>query len=669
MCGPIEVGHFLAPLALVLVLKISLVAAAALAALRLLGPARPGLVSLLLAAALVATTFSALLGGESLRPAPTTKPFYVIIPTPGGFSMGQGSGAALGAAGGEDLAVPPARAKSADLPVGVDWAGIFGLAWLAGVLAILARSLWLRRAVSRRLSSGSLAIDPCRASLASLCRRDVGLRRDVSVRFHPGSASAIVMGLVRQRVILPAEAQGWDDERFRSTLLHEFAHIKARDNLLSLLLGVAATLAWPSPLPRLALRSARVYREMGCDLVALDCGISPSRYAAQLLAAARALAARERHPSCIASQRGGNLDRRIRAVLSWRSRGHRSGTASRAAFASLLLAGAFCLCLVFGSASSSFASWSGPAFPYRDASVVSWPAVLERGATPQLMGAATFALARSPFGATVALSGEGRSCLIALADEQLPSEAPIKDRARSGSPAGSDLGDAAGQFGYGHEWRLWGDRPSPVSAAGGGLVDALRFDSSKRLTIEIDHGGGLRTLYTMPKYAVPLVSAGTPVRKGERIALLGLGQPDDIPFVDFSVLLRISSGEVYALDPAPFVLGSAGTGAAWLGASVLNAAVRSGDGAEVKRLAALGVDVNSIAVDGTLPLEWAVIYGNAKVAALLARIGADPLRATAGNLTNSIAGIGAAFGYHRATIDELARETGEPALIAAIAPK
>lgn len=90
-------------------------------------------------------------------------------------------------------------------------------------------------------------------------------------------------GLVRPFVVVPSDADAWDDRRRRAVLSHELAHIRRRDLILNTLAQVACAFWWFHPLVWVAARRARMESERACDNLVLGIGTRASEYADHLL--------------------------------------------------------------------------------------------------------------------------------------------------------------------------------------------------------------------------------------------------------------------------------------------------------------------------------------------------------------------------------------------------
>ena len=88
----------------------------------------------------------------------------------------------------------------------------------------------------------------------------------VPVNFDDRYSTPAVQGVLRPRISLPS---GLDrllsQQELDAVLLHELAHARRRDNLISLLYEVAVCVLWLHPLVWLAGARMSLYRELSCD--------------------------------------------------------------------------------------------------------------------------------------------------------------------------------------------------------------------------------------------------------------------------------------------------------------------------------------------------------------------------------------------------------------------
>lgn len=232
------------------------------------------------------------------------------------FAVAAGqSGAAPAAAAARAPAFLARRAESSG-------AYLLWLPWLAGfalVAARMAAGAWAVRRIARRASAPPAALAASAARLAGACCVQA------DVRLAGPRSMPMTCGILRPRILLPAEAVHWAPGKLDAVLLHELAHVRRRDTLWHAVGSLACAVFWPHPLAWLALRRALALRERAADDFVLTSGARPSDYAGTLLEIARSLSA-PRLCRGAAMARPSQLEGRLRAILE---RGTGRGAASR----------------------------------------------------------------------------------------------------------------------------------------------------------------------------------------------------------------------------------------------------------------------------------------------------------------------------------------------------
>lgn len=123
-------------------------------------------------------------------------------------------------------------------------------------------------------------------------------------------------GILKPRVLLPAEAEHWSASRLQAVLSHERAHIRRRDVAAQVTAHVIAAIWWFQPLVWLVRHRLRTESEFACDAEAVGSGFLASDYASELVAVAKGLSPDSRVPGpAIAMIRSSDLEKRVRAVL------------------------------------------------------------------------------------------------------------------------------------------------------------------------------------------------------------------------------------------------------------------------------------------------------------------------------------------------------------------
>ncbi len=161
------------------------------------------------------------------------------------------------------------------------WAlGVWSIGFLVSGVPVLLGMLSLRK-----VAQGSSPVtDPAMLRLTRQLTARIGLRRSVRLVLSPRREIPMTWGVVRPVVLLPADAEGWSEERLTMALLHELAHVKRWDCLTQLVARAACAVYWFNPLAWLALARVRREQEQASDDLALGCGLDRHAYADHLLA-------------------------------------------------------------------------------------------------------------------------------------------------------------------------------------------------------------------------------------------------------------------------------------------------------------------------------------------------------------------------------------------------
>jgi beta-lactamase regulating signal transducer with metallopeptidase domain len=163
------------------------------------------------------------------------------------------------------------------------WAEICSALWLVGSLLLLARLGWSWVSLCRRAGRGEGEKRKRVSALLEEIRGSLEIEGAVGLAISPGRGMPMACGIVRSRILLPEEAERWEEDKLRSVLTHELGHVKRRDPLVQLLVQVACALYWWNPLVWVAAHRLYVERERACDDLVLGRGVKASEYAAHLL--------------------------------------------------------------------------------------------------------------------------------------------------------------------------------------------------------------------------------------------------------------------------------------------------------------------------------------------------------------------------------------------------
>lgn len=217
------------------------------------------------------------------------------------------------------VAVTPPQSSRRESPC------VLTSAWAAGALLLI--STELLRLPRRRRSSGA-----GHELLHELRSRLPAIPHEVIVA--DGCSDAFVEGLLRPRIVIPAEfAARLTDTELAAVLAHESSHISRHDNLVALCLRTATALFWFDPTRWVVLRAAMDERERACDEHVIDRGHSAETYIQAVLKSCGG--AEPAVAACISSSKIGE---RMDAIMNYTSRKFVSHRVARFAMISGLVA-------------------------------------------------------------------------------------------------------------------------------------------------------------------------------------------------------------------------------------------------------------------------------------------------------------------------------------------
>ncbi len=261
------------------------------------------------------------------KPAPS--PQFVVkgnLPVRGEFTP-----PASLASSDETLVSPPPMLPSHAAPKPVWWPAWL---WLAGAILLSVRAiafrLWFALVWRRR------QIEPDEENLRHVgeLAAQLGLRRRVQVVASPSLAAPIAFGALRPTIGLPADFwQTHSRAEQDAMLLHELAHLAARDPLWLVLADAATALLWWHPLVWWARRQFRAACEAAADEASLLLDDGPAVLAGCLVTLAGRL--QQRRATGLLGMAGfrSGLGRRVERLLALPTSGTRLVAGGRFKFA------------------------------------------------------------------------------------------------------------------------------------------------------------------------------------------------------------------------------------------------------------------------------------------------------------------------------------------------
>jgi len=219
------------------------------------------------------------------------------------------------AAAGQQRADRAQSSSSANLSP--TWQPLVSLAligWFVGTATLGLRGVWRAMSVRRFLAACRPLRD--RAALEALrsAVEQLSYQGRVTLLESPAADGPLTIGIIAPKIVLPADARTWADERCEMVLLHELAHAKRRDVATQTIAAIVCTIHWFNPIAWLGFAQMRRLRELACDDMVVAAGRRPSDYADVLLQVARSYRHRQR-ALAVGMARGAYVETRILAIL------------------------------------------------------------------------------------------------------------------------------------------------------------------------------------------------------------------------------------------------------------------------------------------------------------------------------------------------------------------
>jgi beta-lactamase regulating signal transducer with metallopeptidase domain len=247
-------------------------------------------------------------------------------------------------------------------------AGVLGIddlvfaTWAVGTAVafalLVAGAAWLKWLAARA--------EPIRRGPWSDINREIarlyGLARPVTLLQSDHPTMLVTWGMVRPKVILPAAARAWTDERIRIVLCHELAHVRRRDWAIQVAAALLRCVCWFNPLVWLACARLRRESEYASDDLVLGQGVGAEEYATHLLEVARAVCqSRSAWMPAPAVAHPSTLEQRIRAMLNDSRNRAPLTPLTRSATVIALMAGSLIVAVAALTAATTPAALSGAA--------------------------------------------------------------------------------------------------------------------------------------------------------------------------------------------------------------------------------------------------------------------------------------------------------------------
>ena len=173
------------------------------------------------------------------------------------------------------VATPPLAIQPTLYPQENSYNG-FMMLFLLGSLSI--GSYWLLGQFRlKKLLSTALLLKKDHPLVKRLLLHSQG--KEILLYVSPSTEIPFACGMIRPRIVLPTNADQWNQDRLDMILQHEYAHIANWDLLLSNLARITLVAQWFNPLVWMIYKSFLKNAEKACDDQVLDSGTEPTEYA------------------------------------------------------------------------------------------------------------------------------------------------------------------------------------------------------------------------------------------------------------------------------------------------------------------------------------------------------------------------------------------------------
>lgn len=218
---------------------------------------------------------SAVNAGAKRASAPETTSGSPTVPTPTAraaaekFEASSAKVPASGTVASIKAGQPARRVVGAGKPF--PWPQVLALMWLAGVVLLLARIIWIPLRLNAALARHETATSPAIFEILEESKRLSGVNQVLPIVQSRAVESPALLGFIRPWLLLPEGlVEKFTAQELRLVFLHELAHLKRRDIAVNWLATLLQIVHWPNPLVWIAFARMRADREVACDELALS---------------------------------------------------------------------------------------------------------------------------------------------------------------------------------------------------------------------------------------------------------------------------------------------------------------------------------------------------------------------------------------------------------------
>jgi beta-lactamase regulating signal transducer with metallopeptidase domain len=163
------------------------------------------------------------------------------------------------------------------------WTIISVVLWIAGILFSYARVIVGKIGIMKIMRDTRVIEKKNVIETLEYFSKKLGIERKVQVLTSFSCRVPFTYRTIKPVILLPSDATKWPEERLRSVLVHELAHVKRIDSLTLLFARIVCSLFWFNPIVWIAYRHLHIEQEKSCDEYVVHSGIEAARYVRHVL--------------------------------------------------------------------------------------------------------------------------------------------------------------------------------------------------------------------------------------------------------------------------------------------------------------------------------------------------------------------------------------------------
>ena len=165
----------------------------------------------------------------------------------------------------------------------IHWQTICVVIWLTGTMCALARVVVGKFGIIGITRDTRIIENRLINKIIEEMSVDFNVQRKIQVLVSLSCRVPFTYRTFKPVILLPYDAIRWPEERLRSVLIHELAHVKRVDSLTQMCARFVCSFFWFIPMVWIAYHHVHIEQEKSCDEYAVGEGIDAARYARHIL--------------------------------------------------------------------------------------------------------------------------------------------------------------------------------------------------------------------------------------------------------------------------------------------------------------------------------------------------------------------------------------------------